>query len=110
MLSHVQSDIPNFWRELLPVDASRNPPLHRASPHYHPPRHPHERTPLPIPRKPVSKMTLASLISDIYESLTFTEVRAEEPAEEAPEQAEEEEEEEPEDVMPTLLEGTLVLE
>lgn len=54
-------------------------------------------------------MTLASLISDIYESLTFTEVRADAPVEDTPEQAEEAEEEEPEDVFPALVEGASTL-
>lgn len=54
-------------------------------------------------------MPLASLISDLYEALTVSEVHAdvppaEEQAEEAEEQ-EEEEEEEPEDIFPALQEG-----
>ncbi|TGZ84121.1 Non-heme 11 kDa protein of cytochrome bc1 complex [Ascodesmis nigricans] len=50
-------------------------------------------------------MPLATLISDIYEALTVSEVHAEAPpAEEQAEEAEEEEEEEPEDVFPALQE------
>jgi hypothetical protein len=61
-------------------------------------------------------MTLSSFISDIYASLTVTEVHAEappaepeveeaEPVKEEEPEAEEEEEEEPEDPFPALLEG-----